>query len=157
MLKVLDKALVARVSSDAVLSPRKRAIARFHEDSDYIQRMVNVFCSGTYVCPHKHEDPDKVELFVALQGRGLVLTFDDAGHVLEHHVLSPDEKWGVEIPPRTWHMVAALDPVAAFFEIIEGPYDPQTHKHFAPWAPREGTPEAAEYLQSLLAAVSDNP
>lgn len=153
MLKVLDKSLVERVTGEAELSPRKRAITRFNEDCDYVQRMVNVFCAGTYVCPHKHEDPDKVELFVALKGRGIVFTFDDAGQVLEHHVLSPEENWGVEIAPGTWHMVAALDPVTAFFEIIEGPYDPQTHKNFAPWAPREGSSEAAAYLQQLLASV----
>jgi hypothetical protein len=34
-------------------------------------------------------------------------------------------------------------------EIIQGPYHPDTHKQFAPWAPHEGTPEAAAYLRGL--------
>lgn len=34
-----------------------------------------------------------------------------------------------------------------FYEVKQGPYDPQRAKEFAPWAPLEGTPEALAYLQ----------
>ena len=34
-----------------------------------------------------------------------------------------------------------------------GPYSQANDKDFAPWAPREGEPGAAEYLERLLAAT----
>ena len=38
---------------------------------------------------------------------------------------------------------------SVFYEVKQGPYDPQRAKEFAPWAPLEGTPEATAYLQRL--------
>ena len=38
---------------------------------------------------------------------------------------------------------------SVFYEVKQGPYDPQLVKEFAPWAPLEGTPEATAYLQRL--------
>ena len=36
-------------------------------------------------------------------------------------------------------------------EIKRGPYDAKTDKQFAEWCPREGTPEAAEWLKIMQA------
>lgn len=137
-MRLIDTPLMDRLSSEATLSPRRRAIHRFHEHEEPVQRMLNALRDDSYVHPHRHADPDKVELFVALKGRLLVLTFDDEGQVLTHAVLDPDGPvFGAEIPPRTWHALLALDPVAIALEIIEGPYEATTHKKFAPWAPTD--------------------
>ena len=50
------------------------------------------------------------------------------------------ETWQVEIPAGTWHTLAVLSEEAVLYEVIDGHFDPGTHKRFAPWAPSEGEP-----------------
>lgn len=137
-MRPIDLTLLDRLRHDAHASPRKRAIHRFHEHEEPVQRMLNALRDDSYVHPHRHANPDKVELFVALSGRLLALTFDEQGAVAAHFVLDPaGPVMGCEIPPRTYHAILALDPVAVALEIIQGPYDAATHKQFASWAPAD--------------------
>lgn len=152
-LRLIERSLVPRLAREAREGNRMRALVRFHQHEEPIQRMVNVLLEGSYVRPHRHRDPDKTEVFIALQGKGVVFTFDDEGTLDGHQVIDREECWGVEIPPGVWHMVAALTPEAAFYEVIDGPYDSATHKRFAPWAPPEGDEAAPAYLASLLARL----
>ena len=140
---------------EAKALPRKRTILRLHEHHEHVQRMVNIIHPGSYVTPHKHENPDKVELFTILLGQVSVIQFNDLGEIVEVHTLgeySPTRL--VEIPPRVYHTVIAQEP-SALLEIIEGPYDADTHKKFASWAPREEQPRARDYLL-YLASIVDN-
>jgi cupin fold WbuC family metalloprotein len=137
-MRLIDDALMGELMIESAQSPRRRAIVRFHEHEEPVQRMLNALRDDSYVQPHRHADPDKVELFVALTGRLLVLEFDDAGQVTQHAVIDPQGPVrGAEIRPRTWHALLALDPVAVALEIIEGPFEAATHKKFAPWAPED--------------------
>jgi cupin fold WbuC family metalloprotein len=124
--------------------------------------MVNAGLAGTYFAPHRHKDPDKLEIFTVLTGRVIVITFTDAGDILDQALLGRDpgrdpaarpgsETWQVEIPPGTWHTLAVLSPEAVLYEVIDGHFDARTHKRFAPWAPSEADGEAAKaYLEGLL-------
>lgn len=138
---------------EASCSPRRRAIYRLHEHEEPVQRMLNAMLPGTYVQPHKHEAPDKVELFCILVGQVAVLEFDAAGNVESVTRLSA---YGVqriaEIAPRTYHTLIPLEK-AVLLEIIEGPYDAQTHKKPAPWAPEEDNSQAADYRMVLESLV----
>ena len=157
----LDPGLVESVLAKARLSPRRRANHCFHGPADRLQRMVNAALRGSYFAPHRHKDPDKLEIFTILSGRVIVITFDDAGGIRDHAVLSREgagaggtETWQVEIPAGTWHTLAVLSDEAVLYEVIDGHFDPGTHKRFAPWAPSEGNPEAAQaYLRDLLEKV----
>lgn len=135
-------------------SPRRRAIVRYHEHAESVQRMMNALEPESYVRPHQHSDPDKVEVFVVLSGRALVLQFDDTGRVTDYvAIAAAGPLRGVEIPPRTWHSVIALDPGTVLYEVIEGAFSPSTHKSYAPWAPAEGSREAQAFHEALLAHV----
>ena len=150
MLKAIDDPLLDRLCAAAQASPRRRRNHNFHQLEETVQRMLNALEPDSYVCPHKHEDPDKVEVFLCLRGRAAVLAFDDAGRVAGVFTLSPaGPTHGAEVPPRTWHTVLALEPGTVLYEVKQGPYNPATDKKFAPWAPAEGAPEAAEYLEAL--------
>jgi cupin fold WbuC family metalloprotein len=134
---------------------RKRTIFRLHEHHEAVQRMVNAMIPGTYVQPHKHENPDKVELFSILKGHIAVLQFDARGTVTEVTHLEENGNTRIaEIPPRTYHTVLPLMPSAAL-EIVEGPYDPVTHKQPAAWAPPEDNAKAADY-RMYLQSIVDN-
>ena len=134
-------------------SERKRHIFRLHEHHEPVQRMVNAMVAGTYIQPHKHENPDKVELFNILKGSIAVLQFSATGDV--EVVITLDATGAtriVDIPPRTFHTLIPLEPSAAL-EIIQGPYDENTHKQFATWAPKEDDPKASDYLMYLTSII----
>lgn len=144
----------ARAHELAAKSPRERAIVRYHAHTDLLQRMLNALRQDTYVPVHRHVDPDKVEVFLALEGRCAVCRFDDAGTLLEAVVISGEGPMrGVEIPAGTWHTVVCLSETALLYEIIEGPYTVANHKRQAPFSPDEGTGAAAAWLQALRAQL----
>lgn len=143
--------LIRKASRD----PRRRTIFCLHDHADPVQRMVNALVPGTYIPPHKHEAPDKVELFSILQGRVAVLQFDAIGKVDQVAILDTCGAIKVvDIPPRTYHTVLPLCP-SAVLEIIQGPYHSETHKRIAPWALPEDHPKASDYLL-YLASIVDN-
>ena len=147
MRTVSDK-LLKELSQKAKTSPRKRAHFLFHEFKDPVQRMVNAMEPGSYIPPHKHENPDKIEAFIILKGRAACLNFDDQGNVTEIHIIDENgPEYAVDIPPRSWHTFVSLKPGTAVFEVVEGPYQPESHKNFAPWAPKEE--EGQDYLKTL--------
>lgn len=151
-LRPIGRPQMDEARSLAAKSPRHRAIVRYHEHDEAVQRMLNALEPETYVRPHRHQDPDKLEVFIALSGRALVLQFDEAGAVRDFQVITAGgSPAGVEIPPRTWHSVVALAPSTVLYEVIEGAFSPESHKSYAPWAPAEGTPEAKAYHEVLLA------
>jgi len=93
MIKINEE-FIEITSAKAKTSKRRRMNYNFHkEDSATLQRMLNAMEPDTYIQPHKHEDPDKVEAFFALRGRILVVEFDDEGnisdHILDFDSLSP--------------------------------------------------------------------
>jgi cupin fold WbuC family metalloprotein len=154
ILRTLAASQLQSVLEQAKTSPRKRANFNLHAPGDSLQRMVNAMLRGTYCQPHKHESPDKLEIFTVLQGCAAVARFNDAGEVVEAVKLDADGAVRqVEIPPRTWHTVMALSNEAILYEVIEGHYDPLTHKRFATFAPTEKSPESDAYLAALTQKV----
>lgn len=151
MIKITS-ALVEDVLKKAASSPRKRANYNFHKTYDApIQRMLNAANSGTYVRPHKHENPDKLETFVILKGRALIVEFDAKGRPTDHMILDPSMGgYAVEIPPRAWHSFIVLKPGTVLYEVKEGPYNKEVDKNFAPWAPEEGTEAAQAFNERVL-------
>lgn len=155
-MRLITTELVDGLMTQAAADPRGRVPYRFHEHADPVQRMLNAITPGSYITPHKHENPDKVELIAILAGKAAVVHFSDTGAVLNVHVLEAGGATiGVDIPPRTYHNFVALTPCVVL-EIIQGPYFAETHKQFATWAPKEGTPEAAQYLRDLEAKIEPN-
>ena len=68
MIKI-DSKIINHLNSIAEGSSRKRINHNFHkESSDLLQRMLNAMEPGTYIQPHKHENPEKREVFLILNG-----------------------------------------------------------------------------------------
>ncbi len=149
-VKLIDESLIKEISIKANESKRKRANHNFHSSyNDPIQRILNIFNPGTYIRPHKHENPDKTEIFIILYGRAAVVIFDNNGKIIDTHILdSNGPVKGIEIEPRTWHSFVVLES-SALYEIKNGPWDPDTDKYFAVWAPEEESPEASDFLKRM--------
>jgi cupin fold WbuC family metalloprotein len=150
-MNTVDAARLAAVSAKAKSSPRLRMNDNLHAMDDPIHRLLNATEPGTYVQPHKHGTPAKVETLCVLKGRGAILLFDDAGRVTKCAVLSPAGPTLVaEIPANVWHTLVALEPGTVWFEVKAGPYAAPPVQDVAPWAPAPGTPGAGAYLDGLV-------
>ncbi|MGF1615444.1 MAG: WbuC family cupin fold metalloprotein [Gammaproteobacteria bacterium] len=128
------------LSSQAQRSARRRANWNLHPRlADPIQRFCNAMEPGTYVRPHRHQLFGRWELFLAITGAALVVTFGHDGSLLTRTVIGVDgPHYGLEIPVGVWHTVVSLRSGTVLFEVKPGPYAPLTDKDFAPWAPAEG-------------------
>jgi cupin fold WbuC family metalloprotein len=152
-MRTLSQDFLETLLAQAREAPRGRVNYNLHEPHELVQRMINVVTPGSYITPHKHENPDKIEIIAPLIGRVAAFHFGEDGRVRETFVL--DAGTGerlLDIPPRTYHTFFALTP-AVILEVIQGPYDAATHKKFAPWAPLEGDASCAAYMAELLALV----
>ena len=151
MIKI-GRSLLDSTSAQAKGAARRRMNYNFHKNpSDTLQRMLNAMEPFSYVQPHKHEDPDKREIFFSLRGRIIVIEFDELGNIADHILLDPAAgNFGVEIPARIYHTIISLDHDAVAYEVKDGPYAQMNDKHFASWAPKEGDSGSAAYLTGLI-------
>lgn len=155
-IQLIDRELFDRLTERALASPRRRTNHNFHGSmEENPHRFLNVMARGTYVTPHRHLDPPKSEAFLALSGEIAVFLFDNDGKVVERRDLGRDAI-GIDIAPGVWHSVAVLSDVAVCYEVKPGPYTQANDKDFAPWAPREGDPRAAGYLERLLSSTGSD-
>ncbi len=154
MLRI-DEKLIQNLVQTAKVSERKRKNFNIHKKAaDPMQRLLNAMEPGTYVQPHKHENPDKRELFVVLQGKMLLVEFNDDGSIREHQILDPSKKdYAAEIAAKTYHTVVSLQKGSVALEIKDGPYSISDDKDFASWAPKEGDEKCKAYLSDLLSRL----
>jgi cupin fold WbuC family metalloprotein len=149
MIKI-NSQLIESVIEQARTSPRRRMNYNFHPElSDPVQRLLNALEPWTYIRPHKHTT--KEESFVLLRGTILAVVFNDDGTIRDHAVLSQKTGiLGIEFEENSFHMLTSLETGSAVFEIKEGPFVPHTEGSSAPWAPKEGPPEAKGFLEKVF-------
>lgn len=144
-MKCVTHKNLAALSAEARASARLRKNFNLHSRlDDPVQRLLNAIEPGTYVRPHRHVAPAKWELMSILAGRAVLLVFDDDGVIRERIDLDRSTPL-VEVPPGTWHTLAALEPGTVMLEVKEGPYAPASPEDFAPWAPLEGSDTAPAF------------
>ena len=148
---IIDATLLDAVSAVARTSPRRRQNRNFHsDDRATCHRLLNAIEPDSYLPPHRHNDPAKGEGIIVLRGRIGAVFFDDEGRVIGDALLEPGGAVvGIDVPSGAYHTVLALDPGTVIFETKAGPYMPLGPDEHAPWAPAEGAPDAAAYLQTL--------
>jgi cupin fold WbuC family metalloprotein len=146
-VRIIDRKTIQETSERALRSPRKRINYNFHQLEDRVQRMLNAMEPETYVRPHRHIEPPKIECFLILRGKCTVILFNDVGTITDCIPLDGKENVGIDISPGVWHSVICDAPGTVLFETKDGPYVPATDKDFAVWAPIEGDPAAAGYRE----------
>ncbi len=146
-MTIIDRDLLDRVTSEAKSSPRLRKNFNFHASNEAAcHRLLNAVEPGTYIRPHRHNDPAKGEAIVVVRGRLGLLLFDEAGEVTATHLLEAGgEKIGVDLPPASFHSLVSLETGTIFFEAKAGPFVPLIADEIASWAPAEGDAAAAGF------------
>lgn len=156
-MKIIDPALLDQLTAAALTHPRLRQNHNFHVGYDEpCQRLLNAVEPGSYIRPHRHLDPPRPETFVVLRGRLAVFVFRDDGQIENILILTRDgATLGADLPAGAWHTVVSLESGTVFFETKPGPYLPLADKDWAPWAPAEGSAEAAGYMEGLMGEMED--
>jgi len=156
-MKIIDDKTLENLSQKAKKSNRKRINFNYHSgESDLLQRLLNALEPSTYIRPHKHDNPDKREVFIILKGSIAAVIFDDNGKITTYIVMNRENGiYAVEIPPKTWHTLFSLEENSVMYEVKDGPYNANTDKQFADWAPEEGSDKADGYLEELKKIVGD--
>jgi len=149
-LNKITEDIIRGTIEEAKKSPRKRAFHVFSKEEDSTQRMVNARLGNAYLPPHRHSNPQKVEIISILRGKGAFLLFDDEGNISDCSILDEaGSTRAAEAPPLMWHTFVPLSDEVVVYEIAGGGYDPATHKTFASWAPQENDEGAQVYLEDL--------
>ncbi len=154
-MKIIDQRLLDKLTAQALTAPRLRKNHNLHPSDEFCcHRLLNAVEPGAYIRPHRHLDPAKDETFVILRGRMGIFVFDDRGTVIDKTVIAAGEEiLAVDIPHGVFHTAVSLESGSVFFEAKAGPYHPLREDELAPWAPAEGSEEAAKYLSGLKAQV----
>lgn len=153
-VKVFSVDYLDSLVEEASRSSRARQHRNIHECyDDPCQRFMNAIGMDSYIRPHRHSLDPKAETLIAVRGQFALITFDDAGVVLNivRFGTETDETVpvGADLPPGTWHTSIALVYGAVLLELKAGPFNPNGAKEPAPWAPEERTSDGRDYLQRL--------
>lgn len=160
-IRCFDHAFLDDLVAQASSSPRLRQHVNLHVSyAEPCQRLFNAIGVDSYIRPHRHLLDPKTETMLAIRGRLTLVLFNEQGQVIKalpFGVGSGAEGCdaGVELSPGVWHTVLADLPGSVLFEVKAGPFEPELAKELAPWAPAEGTAEAAAYMDGLRRSVSD--
>jgi cupin fold WbuC family metalloprotein len=151
----VDRARLEEAIAASRSNGRGRVIVPVHRtNTGPAQRMLNVMQPGSYVRPHLHPRALGVELVCVLHGAALLVLFDDHGAVTLRRRLVPGPASSIaDLEAGVYHAFVALEPDTVILEIKGGPYDAELDKSWPGWAPAEGSPAAAPYLQSLLQEI----
>ncbi len=145
----LSKQEIEKYVSRAKNSERRRALKILHKPGAEFNEAVNFMLSDSYMQPHRHPSPEKIEKILVLQGKIGQIFFDDSGKIKKCVLLEAGGNDYVEIPAFAWHTYVIFSDYAVTYETMTGVYDPATWKESAKWAPQENTAASAAYLESL--------
>jgi cupin fold WbuC family metalloprotein len=146
-MKLISASLLDELAAAAAASPRGRSHYNLHGTAaDVVQRYLVVANRGSYFRPHRHTT--RAELALIVRGGLDLLVFDDARCVTARYAFGGGAgNIAYENGPGIWHTVVVNHDATAFLEVKQGPYDPATASEFAHWAPSEGEPAAARFLE----------
>jgi cupin fold WbuC family metalloprotein len=133
------------LKSAANISNRKRTLLKLHTSHDEeLHTMINVLKKGTYIQPHRHmiqtEDGKTIrkgESFLALEGEGNIILFDEPGKITDVIRLKESEKTMVWIPAEIYHTIVATTDYFIIFENKTGPWKEFEDKNFHTAFPSE--------------------
>tara|TARA_B110000503_G_C6999845_1_gene351056 strand:+ start:17 stop:502 length:486 start_codon:yes stop_codon:yes gene_type:complete len=135
-------------------SERSRSPKIVHSKGDYVNKVFNFILFESYMQPHQHPGPEKIEKMHLIQGSFALIFFDNIGKIAKIHILEEDKNKFISVPAFTWHTYVMLSDEVIIYEEMDGFYNPNTWKKMASWAPKENTREAIIYLKELREKIS---
>ena len=151
IIEVLPEQLES-LKKAAGAAPLRRARLCLHpNEHDPVHEMVIVMFRDSYNGPHRHRD--KSESFHVIEGRLVVVLFDDQGNVTRRIRLGPPgsgETFLYRLPKNRWHTIVPLTEYIIIHEATTGPFAPG-QVEFASWAPDGKDAEEVRHFRARLA------
>lgn len=99
-----------------------------------LHEMIICVTKDDYFRPHKHEGGTESHYIV--EGRSLIIFFDEEGSVIKHTILGKqkNDSFAVRIEPNIYHMNIPLSDTVIFYEVKKGPFVSDSNT-YAKWAP----------------------
>ena len=105
-IQLIKKKSFENLIGKAKKSPRKRINHNFHKNlEDNPNRFLNVMIRETYIQPHRHKNPPKVETFIVLEGALAFFTLEDAEDIRSLETVTeavPQTTGKVNIAANAW-------------------------------------------------------
>jgi hypothetical protein len=137
-LVTLDKKSISSLKKQIVDNNCEKIRFCLHKNiEDKLHEMVIVHSKGQYIRPHKHSV--KTETFHIIEGKILLLIFDDKGNVLNKVMLEDYNSGGkfiFRMEKDIWHTVVPITEKVVFHEITNGPFNGIDDSIFPEWAPK---------------------
>lgn len=150
---VVNNDFLNNLSRQAKRNPRLRQHYNLHKSyNEPCQKILNAIEPLSYIRPHRHFTDPKGEFFLAIRGRFALVLFDDAGKIARVHKFScemPADFFAAEIQNDVWHTIISLEPDSILLEVKSGPFDANSPKDFASWAPEENAENCKPYASAL--------
>lgn len=142
---------LSEIKQAAQKAPLRRArICLHHDNTDKVHEMIIAFCNDSYVRPHKHID--KSESFHVIEGKLLVVFFDEKGKVTRRIKMGPYGSgltFVYRLSSSLWHMVIPLSEFVIIHESTAGPFIKE-EVLFPEWAPEDSNIEGIKTLLSRI-------
>ncbi len=155
---VVDEDWIERVKNAARAEPLRRArLNLHHSENDNVQEMLIAFCVDSLIPPHRHIG--KSESLHAVEGRALIVFFDDEGAITRDLIIgAPGTRLPVlyRLADPHWHTVIPLDDMVVVHEVSTGPF--KREPGAAPsWAPvdEDGLRELIGQIKAKFLTGSD--
>ncbi len=129
----IDKKYIDYLKLLASKDKEQKCTMCLHNDTRaHVHEMINVYPAKAYVRPHSH--PFKTESKVIIEGKLLVIIFDDTGKISDRFIMEKDGIFTFRLDKGIIHTNIPLTDVI-FHEIIEGPFVGKNDSVFPKWAP----------------------
>lgn len=130
---IIDKRYIALLKELAQNDVSRKCTMCLHNDiREHVHEMINVYPENLYVRPHSH--PFKTETKILIEGKLLVLLFNNAGEIMKSFVMERDGIFTFRLDKGVIHTNIPLTDVV-FHEVISGPYKGKDDSVFPQWAP----------------------
>ncbi len=140
-----------RIAASQSITKRARfCLHRSYEDS--IQDMVIAFCKDSYV--HPHRNVRKSKLFHVIEGKLMLVFFDDGGAVvkkIEMGMYESEKPFLCRLNVNAWHTVVPLSDYLIILETNGGPFV-KGEDEYAKWAPGSENEKGIKKFMERLSA-----
>lgn len=151
----IDQDYIARMKTLAQRNNDKKCTMCLHNDiREHMHEMINVYPKGAYIRPHSH--PFKTETKRIIEGKLLVVIFDEAGEIQDKFVIEKEGIFTVRMDKGIIHTNIPLTDVV-FHEAISGPYIGKGDSVFPEWAPESSDKKDVEVFVKNLEVILGFP
>lgn len=146
----IDKEYIAYLQVLAHKDSEKKCTMCLHNDiREHVHEMINVYPQGMYVRPHAH--PFKTETKIMIEGKLLVVLFDNAGEIADRFIMEKNNIFTVRIDKGIIHTNIPLTDVV-FHEVISGPFIGEDDSVFPQWAPEADDLDSVQMIMNKMKA-----